>query len=104
MEVEYSHKEKEIEFSVQQLKQVKTTIENMSKFNHIEVLRILSKHLDIEILKHNENKSGVHVNLSDLPVDVIQELLNYIKYVSMQEKDLKNGEDEQRIYKNLLTK
>ena len=103
-EVETTNKKELNIGSVQQLKQIKTTIENMSKFNHIAVLRILTKHLGVDIMKQNENKSGVHVNLSDLSDDALLELLSYIKYVNMQETELKHGEDEQKLYKDLLSK
>ena len=41
---------------------IRDAIEGMSKFNQIEVLRILTKH-NVTI---NENKYGIHVNLSEI--------------------------------------
>ena len=60
---------------------IRNSIEKMNKFNQIEVLRILNKHSDVII---NENRYGVHVNLSDLKDNVIDELVNYIQYVQLK--------------------
>ena len=48
-------------FSVSELNYIRDSIENMNKFNQIEVLRILNNHKDVTI---NENKYGIHINLS----------------------------------------
>ena len=58
-------------FSISELNYVRETIEKMNKFNQIEVLRILSKHSNVTL---NENKYGVHINLSDLSKNIIEEL------------------------------
>ena len=42
-------------FSVSELNYIRETIENMNKFNQIEVLRILNRHNDVTL---NENKYG----------------------------------------------
>ena len=46
-------------------------IENMTKFNQIEVLRILTKHNQVLII---ENKYGIHINLSELDDRILEEL------------------------------
>ena len=85
------------EFDYTQLNTIREQIENMSKFNQIEVLRILTKNKDVII---NENKYGIHINLSELSLDIINELLVYIKYVNTQELYLNNVEKEKENYKN----
>ena len=70
----------------------------MTKFNQVEVLRILSKHDEITL---NENKYGVHINLSELKDEVIQELVMYISYVSTQEFSLKQAEKQKEEFKNI---
>ena len=69
----------------------------MIKFNQIEVLRILTKHDNSTI---NENKNGIHINLTELEDDVLNELMGYIKYVNTQELYLNNAEQEKENYKN----
>lgn len=76
---------------------IRDAIESMSKFNQIEVLRILTKHNVII----NENKYGIHINLSDLNDVILDELLIYTKYVNTQEVELNNIEQQKQSYKNI---
>tara|TARA_Y100000992_G_C21252007_1_gene486386 strand:+ start:1264 stop:1521 length:258 start_codon:yes stop_codon:yes gene_type:complete len=77
---------------------IRNSIEKMNKFNQIEVLRILNKHDDVII---NENRNGIHVNLSDLKVNVIEELIHYIQYVHAQERALNQDEKQKEDIKNI---
>jgi hypothetical protein len=76
---------------------IRESIENMSKFNQIEILRILTRHKEVII---NENKYGIHINLSDLPNDILEELLVYVNYVTTQEIEFNNIEKQKESYKN----
>lgn len=84
-------------FEVSDLNQIRETIENMNKFNQIEILRILNKHDDVTL---NENKYGVHINLTELSNDIIQELIGYSSYVSKQEITLHQVEQQKEAFKN----
>jgi hypothetical protein len=83
--------------SVSELNYIRETIENMNKFNQIEVLRILNRHSNVTL---NENKYGVHINLSELPKNIIDEMSNYIKYVTTQELTLNSIEKQKEDYRN----
>jgi hypothetical protein len=48
----------------------------------------------------NENKNGIHLNLSDFSDNILDELLVYINYVTTQEKELNNIEKQKESYKN----
>jgi hypothetical protein len=85
------------QFSVSELNYIRESIENMSKFNQVEVLRILKKHNDITI---NENKYGIHINISELKRDILEEMVVYINYVNAQETTLNNVEQQKEEYKN----
>jgi hypothetical protein len=85
-------------FSVSELDYIREIIEGMNKFNQIEVLRILSKHKDIIL---NENKYGVHINLSEIKTEVINELNNFIQYVNAQESNLHDVEKQKENFKNI---
>ena len=87
----------DLEADVLQLNRIRETIETMSKFNQVEVLRILTQHKDVIV---NENKYGIHINLSDLRPQIIEELLVYIQYVNTQEIELNNIEKQKQDYKN----
>lgn len=80
------------------LNSIRVLIENMNKFNQIEVLRILNKHKDVIL---NENKYGIHVNLTELNDSVINELKAYINYVSKQEVTLSEVEKQKEDFKNI---
>jgi len=80
------------------LNSIRVLIENMNKFNQIEILRILNKHKDVIL---NENKYGVHVNLTELNDSVINELKAYINYVSKQEVTLSEVEKQKEDFKNI---
>ena len=85
-------------FSVSELDYIRETIENMNKFNQIEVLRIMNKHDDVTL---NENKYGIHINLSELQTEIIEELNTYIKYVNTQEITLHQVEKQKESFKNI---
>ena len=84
-------------YSISELNYLRETIENMNKFNQIEVLRILNKNKDVIL---NENKYGIHVNLSDLKKEVLDELSIYIKYVNARENTLNEAEKQKEDYRN----
>ena len=85
-------------YSVSELDYIRSSIENMNKFNQIEVLRIMNKHSDVTL---NENKYGVHINLSELKNEIIEELSDYIKYVNTQEVTLHQIEKQKENFKNI---
>ena len=86
-------------YSVSELNYIRESIENMNKFNQIEVLRILHNNNDVTL---NENKYGVHINISELKKEKLDELLIYINYVNTQEKTLHIIEKEKETYKNIF--
>ena len=83
-------------YDMNELNSMRDQIENMSKFNQLEILRILTKNKDVII---NENKYGIHINLSDIDISILKELTLYIKYVQKQESFLNNTEEEKERYK-----
>jgi hypothetical protein len=87
----------ENEYDFNKLNYIREQIENMSKFNQIEILRILTKNKHVII---NENKYGIHINLTDIDIPILKELVLYIKYVNTQETYLNNVEQEKEKYKN----
>ena len=84
-------------YSTIELNHIRETIENMNKFNQVEVLKILQRH---SIVTLNENKYGIHINLSELPTEIISDLNTYIKYVNTQEYALNSIEQQKEDYRN----
>jgi len=85
------------DYSVSELNYLRESIENMNKFNQIEILRILNKYKEITI---NENRYGIHINLSELKTSILDELSSYIKYVNTQESTLISVEQQKEDYRN----
>lgn len=79
------------------LESIKQNIEQMTKHQHIEILKMLKKNPSITL---NENKSGVYINLAFLPESVIDELTEYIHYVQDQEKSFMPLETQKNEFKN----
>jgi hypothetical protein len=77
---------------------IRDSIEQMSKFNQVEILRILHKHADVTL---NENKYGIHVNLTNISDVVLKELKMYVAYVNTQEQVLKTDETQKETFKNI---
>jgi hypothetical protein len=82
--------------SLENLENIKKTIEAMNKFHQIEILKILSKNL----CKINENKSGVYINLSFLSTEIVDELKEYIQYTKEQENSINTMEYQKEEFKN----
>jgi hypothetical protein len=78
------------------LEKLKNTIESMSKYHQIEILKILSK----KLTKINENKSGCYINMSFLPEDTIKDIDEYIGYIKDQEESLETMEYQKEEFKN----
>jgi hypothetical protein len=83
---------------VEKLEKLKNTIEAMDKLHQIEILKIITNNRNKN--KINENKSGVFVNLSFLPQNTIQEMLNYIDYIKDQEETINIMEYQKSEFEN----
>ena len=81
----------------QQLDAIKTTIEQLSKTQQMEVLKIFKKY---PLVKLNENRNGVYINLSYLPEETIVELNQYLNYVNEQETNLEQIETQKEEFKS----
>ncbi len=76
---------------------IRDIIENMNKFNQVEILRILYNNK----INLNENKYGVHINLSELDNYILFELQKFINYVNTQENTLNDIEQQKESFKNI---
>ncbi len=79
------------ELTTELLDSMKTSIERMSKTNQLMILHILKSNL---MVKLNENKSGVFINMACLPVELLQNMYHFIHYVKDQEQLLQTMEVE----------
>ena len=86
------------EYTTQELNQIRMKIENMNTFNQTEVLRILH---DCKEVVLNENNYGVHINLSELRSEIVNQLVMYINYVNTQENTLGKVEQQKEKLQNI---
>lgn len=85
------------DLTVQELTHIRDSIEAMSKFNQMEVLKLLQK--DNVVL--NENKYGIHVNLTDMRSESLRQLQRFMDYVQTQEQCLNTVEKQKETFKNI---
>lgn len=97
MEEVFDNTDKNCDNIINELNYIRNSIENMNKFNQVETLRILKNHPNVFL---NENKYGIHINLSELDESILHELKIYINYVNVQESVLNKGEKQKEDYKN----
>lgn len=83
---------------IEKLNSLKTQIEKLEREKQIEILRIIVKSQKISI---NENQYGIHINLTELPKELINELDLYLGYIQKQELELINGELMKNEVKNI---
>jgi len=69
----------------------------MTKTQQIEILKILKSN---PLVKLNENKSGVYINLSFLPMETLSEIQEYVYYIQDQESSLRSMESQKQEFKN----
>ena len=78
------------------LLQLKSNIENMTKYHQIEILRKLTHSKDVCI---NENNNGTFINLTEQTENIINILEKYSIYVKEQQEQLNEQEKEKNIIK-----
>jgi hypothetical protein len=71
-------------------------IQQMDSSHHIVIGAILKS---TNVVKLNENQSGIMVNFSTIPESAMLEITNYLNYVSAQEQMLSRIETETEEYK-----
>ncbi len=84
-------------FSISELEYIRQLIESMDKYNQVEILKIIYESNQKCI---NENKYGIHINMTELSNQIIGKLNEYIKYVNIQENEINNIEKKKENYIN----
>jgi hypothetical protein len=73
------------------------TIENFSKEDQIEILKIIS---NVNINLISENNNGSFINMNDLNEDTLLKVNNYVDYVLKKNNEINNIENEKDILKS----
>lgn len=74
---------------------LKKRIENIDDIHHKKILEIFLKH-NINV---SENRNGCFINISNLPQNIQDEITDFLKYISKQEKTLSDVEKIKKTYK-----
>lgn len=83
------------------LAQLNAKIEKMTKFNQIQILKIIANY-DTSVI--NENRNGIYINLSEVHEDVLSKLVVYLNYLESQESTLDAVEKQKGELKNTYFK
>lgn len=82
------------------LHDISLEVENMSKKEHIEILRIVKEYQpDISI---SENSNGCFINMSSIDNYVVDKIHHYIRYCQKKEEELKVQETKKNVLLNSL--
>ena len=66
------------------LKELKKQIEKLDKNKHIEIMKIIYDN-DIDF---TNNSNGIFINLTNINLELLNKLENYLKFINEQEKEL----------------
>jgi hypothetical protein len=80
------------------LRVMSTKIEQLKPVNHISILRIIVKDNNEELI--NENRNGIHINLSELSHHTISNIQKYLDYIFLQEQHLNKMQAKQEDIKS----
>jgi hypothetical protein len=81
------------------LHDMKERIEVMPKHYQIEIGKLLIKQYECS---HNENQNGIFINLSNISLEIMHKLQNYIDYVNLQESQINQTEQEKDELKDIF--
>ncbi len=88
-------------YTPEQLQNICDKLENLPKINQVEVLRIFyNSNKDLI----NENKYGIHINMTDVEDSTLNEMIQYLDFVSKQENELVMIEQQQNTNNNYVIK
>ena len=80
------------------LKKLRNKIQELEKIHQLSILDLITA----RSVPYTENSNGVFINMSTISAPVIEEILNYLKYVELQEDQLENDEVLKENYKKSL--
>lgn len=79
-----------------ELDKLRKKIENLSNQHHIEIAKIFKNNN----IKLTENNNGIFIKLNNIPITVIQQIKNYLLFISSQENLINIDENKKEILEN----
>jgi hypothetical protein len=74
---------------------LRDSIEKMEKIHQMHVFKILKK----SNIEYTENSNGIFFNITMLENNHIKEIVSYMDYVTLQQKQLNKIEEDKERYK-----
>jgi len=81
------------------LESICARIHTLDEQHHLHIAAILRKEPTIKI---NENNNGIMINMSFIPSHSLQEIQEYLDFLSRQESEIRNMEDLQEECKQQI--
>ena len=75
---------------------LRDNIENLEKHQHLHIVKIIQKNN----IDFTENRNGIFFYMKDLNKQTIKEILQYLKYIDIQQKQLDTDENIKKTYAN----
>ena len=75
---------------------LRDNIENLEKHQHLHIVKIIQKNN----IDFTENRNGIFLNMKDLNQETINEILQYLRYIAIQQKQLDTDENIKKTYAN----
>ena len=79
------------------VQEIKDRIENMPKHYQVEIGKLL---IHEHKITYNDNQNGIFINLSNISNEITNTLLQYIRYVDLQENQINDTEEEKNKLKD----
>lgn len=79
------------EYYYENIEILKNQIETFPKQHQLHILKLIR---DNDTHQISQNKNGVFINLTNLPLSIIQKIGDYSAYVVKQERDLQERENK----------
>lgn len=83
-----------IMYTVNEIKRLRDTIEQMEKVHQLQILDICNHH-DVP---YTENINGIFINMILLNETTLRAINEYIKYISLQQMQLNDAEATKKKY------
>jgi len=81
---------------MEELTALRDNIENLEKHQHLQIVKIIQKNN----IDFTENRNGIFLNMKDLNEKTMKEIIQYLKYIEIQQKQLDTDENIKKTYAN----
>lgn len=81
---------------MEELTALRDKIEKLEKHQHLQIVKIIQNNN----IDFTENRNGIFLNMKDLNKKTMKEIIQYLKYIEIQQKQLDTDENIKKTYAN----